>query len=136
MFIIIILIFIIHTYLPHRHTYSDVLDEPYQILSDPVKRDAYDRNGKGSIYKDTMLDSTAVLMFFSEVRRVHPDKNLNDPQAAERFQVLDEPYQILSDHVKRDAYDRNGKGSICKDTMLDSTAVLMFFSEVGHLKIT
>ncbi|GJR94470.1 hypothetical protein Tco_0266644 [Tanacetum coccineum] len=33
-----------------------VLNEPYQILSDPVKRDAYDRNGKGSISNELFED--------------------------------------------------------------------------------
>ncbi|KAI7739095.1 hypothetical protein M8C21_031498 [Ambrosia artemisiifolia] len=68
--------------------------------------------------------------YYLKARQVHPDKNPNDPQAAE------------SDPVKRDAYDRNGKCSISKETMLDSTAVFAFLfgSElfedyIGHLAV-
>lgn len=80
--------------------------------------------------------------YYLKARQVHPDKNPNDPQAAERFQVLGEAYQVLSDPVQRDAYDRNGKYCISRESMLDSTTVfaLLFGSElfedyIGHLAV-
>mmetsp|Transcript_14954 Transcript_14954/g.34067 ORF Transcript_14954/g.34067 Transcript_14954/m.34067 type:complete len:512 (+) Transcript_14954:113-1648(+) len=39
--------------------------------------------------------------------KLHPDKNREDPQATERFQELQEAYEVLSDTDRRTAYDQN-----------------------------
>jgi DnaJ-class molecular chaperone len=41
-------------------------------------------------------------------RKYHPDMNLNDAQAQERFKRVQEAYDVLSDPEKRAAYDRYG----------------------------
>ncbi|CAA6660382.1 unnamed protein product [Spirodela intermedia] len=80
--------------------------------------------------------------YYLKARLVHPDKNPNDSQAAERFQALGEAYQVLSDPVQRRDYDVNGKDCISGEKMLDPTAVftLFFGSElfedyIGHLAV-
>jgi molecular chaperone DnaJ len=41
----------------------------------------------------------------------HPDKNPNDPSAAERFREANDAYQVLSDDGRRKLYDRFGHGA-------------------------
>ncbi|CAJ1392372.1 unnamed protein product [Effrenium voratum] len=39
--------------------------------------------------------------------KLHPDKNPQDPNATEKFQQLQEAYEVLSDPERRSAYDQN-----------------------------
>ncbi|KAI6191963.1 J domain-containing protein [Aphelenchoides bicaudatus] len=43
-------------------------------------------------------------------KKLHPDRNQNDPKAQQKFQKLGEAYETLSDPQKRQAYDSPNHG--------------------------
>ncbi|KAL3821703.1 hypothetical protein ACHAXA_003261 [Cyclostephanos tholiformis] len=67
--------------------------------------------------------------YYKEARKCHPDKCLNDPEAAAKFQALGHAYQILSNEQTRAAYDKNGKPESSADTnMANEIDPLVFFA--------
>mmetsp|Transcript_29845 Transcript_29845/g.41226 ORF Transcript_29845/g.41226 Transcript_29845/m.41226 type:complete len:294 (+) Transcript_29845:84-965(+) len=49
---------------------------------------------------------------------LHPDKNRDDPDAAEKFQELNKAFEILYDEEKRKQYDQNCKAKLQKKKQL------------------
>jgi curved DNA-binding protein CbpA len=44
--------------------------------------------------------------FRAIAKKYHPDRNSTDPKAEEKFQEANEAYEVLDDHTKRIAFDR------------------------------
>lgn len=65
-------------------------------------------------------------------KELHPDKNKDDPEAAQKFQNLGAAYEVLSDEEKRKKYDRCGEECLQKDGMMDNTDPFSsFFGDFG-----
>lgn len=67
------------------------------------------------------LDSAATLTevkkaFRQQAARHHPDRN-NAADAAARFRAVQEAYEVLSDAVKRQAYDDNRRRNLLDDPL-------------------
>jgi DnaJ-domain-containing protein 1 len=80
--------------------------------------------------------------YYQLARRLHPDKNPNNPEANADFQRVGEAYQVLSNDELRVKYDRSGKEALGAQTFLDSTTffAILFGSEqfealVGELQL-
>lgn len=68
----------------------------YEILE--ISRDA-DGNAVKKAYRKLAM-------------QYHPDRNQGDKQAEEKFKLVNEAYQVLSDSEKRSIYDRYGKDGL------------------------
>merc|ERR1740129_2702768 len=55
--------------------------------------------------------------YYKAALKVHPDKNIDDPNAHKKFQELARVYQVLSDPALREKYDRQGKEAMQAEDM-------------------
>jgi hypothetical protein len=80
--------------------------------------------------------------YYKLARRMHPDKNPDDPEANAKFQALGEAYQVLSDAEMREKYDKGGEAMLDEHNFMDSgdLFVMIFGSDkfdalVGELAL-
>ena len=132
---------------------------PWLLENEAAKVAAMDEKGStagagaGRSVKDTgfydMLgvptdaDSAAIKKaYYKKARKMHPDKNPDDPEANAKFQTLGQAYQTLSDDALRAKYDKGGEEAMEDQDFLDSNQLfgMIFGSErfediVGELRL-
>jgi len=107
-----------------------------------------ERPVKDRTYYDMLEVSTSATAseikkaYYKRARELHPDKNVGDPEAKERFQQLGTAYQILSNDELRAKYDTAGISGVSDAPVMDSSAffAVIFGSEkfdsiVGELRL-
>ena len=70
-----------------------------------AKRDFYETLGVDRKASDSDIKKA----YRKLAMRLHPDKNVGDESAKERFQHVSAAYQVLSDPEKRRFYDETGE---------------------------
>jgi curved DNA-binding protein CbpA len=64
--------------------------------------------------------------YYKMSRQVHPDRNPDDPRAAQKFQELSQAYQTLSNDQARAIYDKHGKSESNELDLADIDPYLFF----------
>jgi curved DNA-binding protein CbpA len=80
--------------------------------------------------------------YYQRAKVLHPDKNLDDANAKDKFQMLGQAYQVLSSEELRAKYDAGGATGVADAPVMDSGAffAMIFGSEkfetiVGQLRL-
>ncbi|KAJ3326779.1 hypothetical protein HDU93_002298 [Gonapodya sp. JEL0774] len=88
----------------------------------PLEQEMYDILG----VKPTATAAEIKKGYYKEAMRYHPDKNPDNPEAAEKFKKVSEAYQILSDANLRSAYNRYGSAAFTPGANNEAAAAAVF----------
>ncbi len=70
--------------------------------------------------------------FRQKASQYHPDRN-TDPEAPARFRAVQEAYEVLSDDVKRHAYDDNRRRNLLDDPAQTAREIWRaYFEHIVH----
>ncbi|PFH53100.1 hypothetical protein AMATHDRAFT_79253 [Amanita thiersii Skay4041] len=101
--------------------------EPQKAL--PVETELYDLLGIGPNATEADIKKA----YRKKAKEHHPDKNINDPDASQKFQEMLAAYEILSDPQSREVYDRYGIDGLSKSSGpgMDASDLFAQFFEAG-----
>lgn len=118
---------------------SDDSDARLAVKRRPVDTSMYDVLGVAHNASPAAIRRA----YYVAAKQVHPDRNLNDPEATAKFQDLAAAYQILSDPDSRAQYDAHGtvdgEGVLTTDPATLFTVVFggdQFKAYTGELQVT
>ena len=93
------------------------------------EREVKDRTFYDLLEVSTSADAATIKKsYYKLARKVHPDKNRNDPDAAKKFQELGHAYQVLSNEQTRARYDKNGIGEADEGLAMQQIDPYVFFA--------
>ncbi|OQR96407.1 hypothetical protein ACHHYP_15818 [Achlya hypogyna] len=126
----------------------NLAEEAAQVLNEEAPVAAEDKTVKETELYDQLgvapnaTDVEIKKAYRKLAMQLHPDKNLNDPTASEKFQRLGAAYQVLSDPQSRANYDEHGKDGVDTQMFMDNSQIyeMIFGSQafenfVGELNL-
>ena len=108
----------------YEHWYKLEVEEYLELETEDLNREYYDLLGVSTNATTTEIKK----FYYKKARLCHPDKALDDPHAAEKFQNLGHAYNVLSNEQSRAAYDKRGKAETTAEEENGQMDPMVFFN--------